>query len=112
MINQGQGIFNLLLVKRWIDDGEEVRAVSGDAEEAVADGVAGGIEGGVQMGEEVAFIGAIQNRSFIERHTGWSSYEPGMASGALGIFEVAIGRFKVILVGSDQSGSDLIRSRD
>ena len=39
------------------DDGEEVGAVGGEAEEAVADGVAGGVERLVEVGEEVALLG-------------------------------------------------------
>ena len=38
------------------DDGEEVRAVGSEAEEAVADGVGGGVEGMVEVGEKGALL--------------------------------------------------------
>lgn len=38
------------------DDGEEVRGISTEAEEAVVNGVAGGVKCGVEVGEEVALL--------------------------------------------------------
>jgi hypothetical protein len=43
-------VMNLNFSLRF-DDGEQVGAVGGEAEEAVADGVAGGVEGGVNVGQ-------------------------------------------------------------